>query len=201
MSFVPGQVSLSRPPETCVSLSAGLIVREEEPLNLEMPFSSLDGFITPVERFYVRCHFAIPQIDVETWRLHVEGEVRHPVELSLAELESMPSRPVVATLECAGNGRAHLNPRHEGTRWESGAIGNAEWQGVPLSEVLKRAGLNAGVTDVILEGADQGQPEKPIRPGDPIRFARSVPAEKALRDVLLGGPCEHAWRLWAFKVR
>ncbi|MBV9998949.1 MAG: sulfite oxidase [Verrucomicrobia bacterium] len=186
MSFEPGQVSPSPAPETgAAAASAGLIVREEEPLNLEMRFSSLDGFITPADRFYVRCHFSIPKVEAAAWRLRVEGEVSQSLELSLAELESMPARTVVATLECAGNGRAHLESRHEGTQWESGAIGNAEWQGVPLSEVLSRAGLNAGVAEVILEGADQGYPEKPVRPGDPIRFARSVPLDKALRDVLL----------------
>jgi len=40
----------------------GLVVREREPLNLEMPFETLDGFITPNESFYVRCHFPIPEI-------------------------------------------------------------------------------------------------------------------------------------------
>ena len=45
----------------------GMIVREREPLNLEMPFGSLDGFITPVDRFFVRSHFAIPSVDVKTW--------------------------------------------------------------------------------------------------------------------------------------
>ena len=185
MSFSTGQVSPLHAPETGGSGSADLIVREEEPLNLEMPFSSLDGFITPIERFYVRCHFAVPKIDAQTWRLQVEGEVKQPVELSLAQLESMPSRTIVATLECAGNGRAHLAPRHEGTQWDAGAVGNAEWQGVPLSEVLGRAGIRAGAAEVILEGADQGQPEKPMRPGDPVRFARSIPMAKALRDVLL----------------
>ena len=53
----------------------GMIVREKNPVNLEMPFGSLDSFITPVDRFYVRCHFPIPEIDPETWRLKIEGEV------------------------------------------------------------------------------------------------------------------------------
>ena len=53
----------------------GLIVREKEPLNLEMPFGSLDGFLTPADQFFVRCHFSIPQIDAKTWRLKIEGEV------------------------------------------------------------------------------------------------------------------------------
>jgi len=51
----------------------GMIVREREPLNLEMPFGSLDGFITPVDRFFVRSHFPIPEIDVKKWRLKNDG--------------------------------------------------------------------------------------------------------------------------------
>ena len=55
--------------------SDGLLVREKEPLNLEMPFSTLSGFTTPNESFYVRCHFPIPEIAASEWRLKVEGEV------------------------------------------------------------------------------------------------------------------------------
>ncbi len=46
----------------------GMIVREREPLNLEMPFGSIDRFITPVERVFVRSHFSTPQIDLKSWR-------------------------------------------------------------------------------------------------------------------------------------
>jgi DMSO/TMAO reductase YedYZ molybdopterin-dependent catalytic subunit len=65
-----------------VSPSGGMIVREKQPVNLEMPFGSLDSFITPVERFYVRCHHPIPEIDAETWRLKIEGDVENSLELS-----------------------------------------------------------------------------------------------------------------------
>jgi len=44
-------------------LRDGKIVRGEDPLNLEMPFSRLDSFITPTRSFYVRTHFPIPTID------------------------------------------------------------------------------------------------------------------------------------------
>src|SRR4051795_11040224 len=75
-----------------------LIVREQEPLNLEMPFSSLDGFITPNESFYVRCHFPIPEISPEKWRLKIEGEVEAPFELSYDDLRAMETRTIAATL-------------------------------------------------------------------------------------------------------
>ena len=56
------------------TLHDGRIVRGEDPLNLEMPFSSLDQVITPTEAFYVRTHFRIPKIDKRDWRLRIEGQ-------------------------------------------------------------------------------------------------------------------------------
>ena len=88
--------------------SGGMIVREKKPVNLEMPFGSLDDFITPVERFYVRCHHPIPEIDAEAWRLKIEGDVENPLELSYAELAEMETRAITVTMECADNGRAFL---------------------------------------------------------------------------------------------
>src|SRR5205814_5347699 len=54
-------------------LRDGRIVHREAPLNLEMPFSTLDSFLTPTKSFYVRTHFPIPAIDRDAWWLHVEG--------------------------------------------------------------------------------------------------------------------------------
>jgi len=54
---------------------AGKIVRAVSPLNLEMPFSAVDSFLTPTKSFYVRTHFPVPAIDRNAWWLQVEGEV------------------------------------------------------------------------------------------------------------------------------
>lgn len=163
-----------------------LIIRTREPENFEFPFSSLDSFITPTERFYVRSHFAQPKIEARDWRLHVEGAVDHPFELNYDELQKMPSRTVVATLECAGNNRVFLNPAERGVQWELGAVGTAEWTGVPLSAILARAGLRPGSLEAVLQGADSGEiRDEPKSPGK-INFARSLPLSKALQpDVLL----------------
>jgi DMSO/TMAO reductase YedYZ molybdopterin-dependent catalytic subunit len=163
----------------------GMIVREREPLNLEMPFGSLDGFITPVELFFVRCHFSIPQIDMKTWRLRIEGEVETPFELTYDELKEMQTRTLPVTLECAGNGRAFLTPQVPGAQWERGAVSNAEWTGVPLADVLRRAGVQESAREVILEGADEGEIKEPPRPAGKIHYARSMPLKKAGDDVLL----------------
>jgi len=163
----------------------GRIVRSSDPLNLEMPFGSLDSFTTPTDSFYVRCHFPIPQIAVGDWRLKVEGEVEKPLELNYDELLEMDTRTADATLECAGNSREFLQPKVKGVAWELGAVGNGSWTGVPLAIVLERAGIKAGATEVIFEGADNGEPKEAPRPAGPIHFARSIPLKKALDDVLL----------------
>ena len=102
-----------------------LIVREQDPLNLEMPFSSLGGFITPNELFYVRCHFPIPQVAAQEWRLRIEGDVDAPFELTYDDLRAMEPRTISATLECAGNNRIYLKPKAKGVQWGLGAVGNA----------------------------------------------------------------------------
>jgi DMSO/TMAO reductase YedYZ molybdopterin-dependent catalytic subunit len=165
--------------------SDGLIVRQEDPLNLEMPFSTLDGFTTPNESFYVRCHFPIPEIAASDWRLKIEGEVETAFELNYEELLRLESHTLAATLECAGNNRVFLEPEVKGVQWGLGAVGNASWTGVPLSAVLDRAKPKAGALEVILEGADEGEIANPPRPSGQIRYARSLPFDKARRDVLL----------------
>jgi DMSO/TMAO reductase YedYZ molybdopterin-dependent catalytic subunit len=162
-----------------------MITREEQPVNLEMPFGTLDEFITPADRFYVRCHFPIPEIDEQSWRLKIEGAVSTPVHFSLDELRELPAETRTVTLECAGNSRVFLVPKVKGVQWELGAVGNAEWTGVPLRHLLERAGVKEGAREVVLEGADKGTIAELPRPAGPNHFARSIPIAKALDDVLL----------------
>src|ERR1044072_3399380 len=136
-----------------------LIVCEQDPLNLEMPFSSLDDFITPNESFYVRCHFPIPEISAAGWRLKIEGEVEQPFEIAYDELLAMGCHTIAATLECAGNNRSFLEQKVKGVQWGLGAVGNASWTGVPLSAVLERAKVRTGAVEVILDGTDEGEIE------------------------------------------
>ena len=171
----------------------GLITRQSQPRNLESPFWALSGPITPNHRFYVRSHFPeVPALDPATWTLTVEGAVERPCAIGYDELTAMPSRDVTATLECAGNGRVFLKPPAKGVQWERGAVSTAVWTGVPLRDLLERAGVRPGAVEVVLEGADRGKlSEEPKSPGE-ISFARSLPLERATAreaDVLL------AWRM------
>ena len=165
-------------------LRAGKIMRGEDPLNLEMPFETLRDFITPTESFYVRTHFPIPKIDKNDWRLRVEGEVENPLEFRYEDLLKMKALTIPVTLECAGNNRNFLEPKVKGVRWGLGAVGTADWTGVPLSIFLDRAGVKPQSREVILEGADSGTLEDAKAPTGTLKFARSIPLAKA-KDVLL----------------
>jgi DMSO/TMAO reductase YedYZ molybdopterin-dependent catalytic subunit len=162
-----------------------MIIREKEPANLEMPFGSLDGWLTPNELFYIRSHFPVPEIDLADWQLRVEGAVECPLTLTYDDLRSLPRKTIPATLECAGNNRVFLVPKVKGTQWESGAIGNAEWTGVSLGDLLRNARVQADAIDVILEGADSGTISEAPKPAGKINYARSIPLGKAMDGVLL----------------
>jgi DMSO/TMAO reductase YedYZ molybdopterin-dependent catalytic subunit len=167
------------------SSPTGLVIRQKEPPNLEMPFDQLDSFLTPTELFYIRSHFPTPRIDVANYRLRIDGAVRNPLALSYEELRGMRSETRIATLECAGNGRVFLVPQVRGAQWQLGAVGNAEWTGVPLQALMDRAELEDGACEIVLEGADQGIPAEEPKPPGPISYARSVPLEKAAQPEVL----------------
>src|SRR3954471_9084020 len=172
--------------KTLQSYSVGLIIRQKEPTNLETPFDQVDSYLTPTELFYIRSHYPAPKLELASYQLRIDGAVRNPLSLSYQQLRDMPSETRVATLECAGNSRVFLVPQVSGAQWELGAVGNAEWTGVPLGALLERAGLEEDACEIVLEGADSGTlAEAPVPPG-PVSYARSLPRNKALqREVLI----------------
>jgi DMSO/TMAO reductase YedYZ molybdopterin-dependent catalytic subunit len=125
--------------------------------------------------------------------LLITGRVEHEIELSLDDLKSFRVDSRVMTLECAGNGRVFLIPQENGAQWELGAVSNAEWTGVRLSDVLSQSGLESNVSEIIFEGADSGQPDETPRPEGEIHYSHSIPLAK-IGDTLLayqmnGQPC------------
>jgi DMSO/TMAO reductase YedYZ molybdopterin-dependent catalytic subunit len=154
------------------AIDAGLVVHRAHPLNCETSVPALiGGVVMPNARFYVRNHFQIPALDAATWRLDVDGLVDRPLRLSLNELARLPSATLPVTLECAGNGRSSMEPPVPGEQWRLGAVSTAEWTGVPLAEVLDRAGVRSGARAVVFRGADSGTVE-----GEPgtVRFERAL---------------------------
>jgi DMSO/TMAO reductase YedYZ molybdopterin-dependent catalytic subunit len=126
----------------------------------------------PNALFYVRNHFGIPDLDADSWRLAVGGLVGRRLSLDLDRLRAMPSATAVVTLECAGNGRGGFQPAAPGEQWGLGAVSTAEWTGVPLTEVLDRAGVQPAAQEVVFRGADCGHVGGYHRQ---VRFERSLP--------------------------
>ncbi len=163
--------------------------------NAEMRWDAVPGlgYEIPAERFFVRNHTATPAIDASTWRLRLFGSGlrRRPgqpevAEFSLADLERLPSRTRTAFVECAGNGRSFYASQQgtpaTGTQWRLGAIGVARWRGVPLSEVLERAGLKRSAVDVLPQGLDANVISGGVDLG---HVRRPLPIAKALDDALI----------------
>jgi DMSO/TMAO reductase YedYZ molybdopterin-dependent catalytic subunit len=143
--------------------------------DFETRLCTLDGYLTPNDRFFIRSHSPTPRIDAAAWRLVIDGTgVRTPVELTYEELCAMPQVTVTRTLECAGNGRRFFKEAFgveaEGGQWRTGAMGAAEWTGVRLRDLLTRAGLTEAARAVMPEGLDEQ------------RVRRPMPLSKALRD-------------------
>jgi DMSO/TMAO reductase YedYZ molybdopterin-dependent catalytic subunit len=157
-----------------VSGKRSLILHNDRPEDLETPVQLLDSWLTPTDTFYVRQHLPRPaKIDGAAYRLTVNGMVSKPLELTLAELQRLPQITVPATLECAGNGRSFYRPRVPGIQWSRGAIGNAEWRGPRVKDVLELAGPSASAAFLETDGADLGVGSTPD-------FVRSIPIKKAL---------------------
>ena len=166
------------PEDACQqAIDGGLLVHRAHPLNGETSIPALiGGVVMPNPRFYVRNHFQIPKLDRSSWRLKLCGLVERPLDLSLRDLVKMPSQSCFVTLECAGNGRSMLNPGVNGEQWKLGAVSTAEWTGVPLVEVLDRAGVKANAREVVFRGADSGKLDAR---SEPIRFERSLSLDDA----------------------
>ena len=149
--------------------------------NLEMRWENMynRGYLVPNELFFVRNNNPTPRINPANYQLAILGDgVSNPRSFTYDELLSLPSISVIKAVECAGNGRSFYQTAYgreaSGTQWKLGGIGVAEWTGVPLGEVLSRAGVKSTAKDVMLISVDEKKVQRPI------------PIEKALaEDTLL----------------
>jgi DMSO/TMAO reductase YedYZ molybdopterin-dependent catalytic subunit len=129
---------------------------------------------------YLLIHFDIPDVDVNTWRLDVQGLVSRPLSLTLKDVQSRPAVTMAVTMECAGNGRALLSPRSIGQPWLVEAIGTAEWTGTPLRDVLEDAGVDDRAVEIVFTGLDRG-----IQGDEVHEYQRSLSLAEATRDDVL----------------
>jgi sulfane dehydrogenase subunit SoxC len=163
------------------------ISREELQLatrNHGLPLEALRFPVTPVGLHYLLIHYDVPVVDAATWRLQVAGS--RTLSLSLDDLRARPAEELVSTMECAGNGRALLEPHVASQPWLLEAVGTARWRGTPLRPLLDEAGVGDGV-EVLLTGLDRG-----VDGGEEQAYARALPLAE-IDDALLaydmnGGP-------------
>src|ERR1700710_749065 len=159
--------------------------------NAEMKWQAMadEGYLTPVEKFFVRNHTMTEAIDPLRYRLNIFGSgLKDPNgrSFTLSELRKMPSETRIAFMECAGNGRSFFGSQQRtpapGSAWKLGAVGVAQWHGVPLREVLERAGIKSSAVDVMPQGLDSEVITNGVNEG---HVRRPLPVAKALDDALL----------------
>jgi DMSO/TMAO reductase YedYZ molybdopterin-dependent catalytic subunit len=148
--------------------------------NRALPLEALRYEPTPTGLHYTLVHYDIPYLEADSWRLTVGGRVRRPLALDLAALQRRPTRSLRVTLECAGDGRALLQPRPVGQPWLWGAVGTAEWTGTPLRPLLEEAGLEADAREVVFTGHDRG-----VEGGLEQDYQRALSLAEAAHDEVL----------------
>ncbi|HXJ82868.1 MAG TPA: molybdopterin-dependent oxidoreductase [Candidatus Methylomirabilis sp.] len=156
-----------------------LILLTSRPPQLETPMSYFDRAITPNDAFFVRYHvFPVPvSVDLATWRLKIHGRVDRPLELSMSDLKTkFPPAKLTAVAQCSGNSRGRFSPRVLGGQWGDGAMGNAEWVGARMRDILTAAGARQDGVQVTFDGLD-----KPAFPTVPD-FVKSLDVKRIMDD-------------------
>lgn len=157
-----------------------LKIHSQSPLNGEPELDALvKNRVTPVERFYVRNHGPIPEVQLDGFQLTIEGLVHKPLKLKARELaERFEQHKVAATLTCAGNRRSEMNAIKaiSGVQWNAGAIGHALWEGPLLRDLLRAAELREGARHVWFEGLDSIEEKD----GSSAPFGGSIPLQRLM---------------------
>ena len=152
------------------------------------PLQDTIGVITPASLHYVVQHgFELPNIDPKEHRLLIHGMVDRPLVFTMEELKRLPSVSRIHFLECTGNsGMMHYKSMMRDLKKDPeaakntyviqtmhGRVSTSEWTGVPLSLLLKEAGVQKGASWFVAEGNDMQ------------RHAKSCPLAKGMDDVIV----------------
>lgn len=157
---------------------------EEEPVpflkapraNRQMlDWETLDSWITPADQVFSVSHYNNPDIAADGYTLEITGLVDQPRKLTLADLQALPKKDQLMTLECSGNG---ANPGF------MAAIYNAKFTGTPLGELLKACGIKEGAKEIAFFGTDK-KVEKIKEASVEVPFGRSMSVADALDPNVL----------------
>jgi DMSO/TMAO reductase YedYZ molybdopterin-dependent catalytic subunit len=109
------------------------------PRGLEHRVPGITPLRTPSSEFYrVDTRLDVPAVDVDGWSLTIDGDVDRLVRFSFEDLKRMPLIERDITLTCVSN--------EVGGKY----VGGARWLGVPLTDLLDRAGIGHTAADQIL---------------------------------------------------
>lgn len=183
-------------------------------------------FITPVEEFFVRNHYATPtaetkpELAAKNWKMRIHGTaIARPMQVTYDELIKMPSRSIMATLECHGNARTLFWEQQDmkevaGGNWVMGAIGQAEWRFVPIGYLLERAGIRREARSALfwsgMDGGDMGRPipaSELFARGDEIGVCYKMNGNDLTPDhgspvrLVVPGWGGTAWTKWLTEIR
>jgi sulfane dehydrogenase subunit SoxC len=147
--------------------------------NHGLPLEALRHPITPAGLHYLLIHYDIPVVDPNDFALEIAGAVEHPLTLSLDDLKARERVEEPITFECAGNGRALLEPRPVSQPWLTEAVGTANWGGTPLAPLLEEAGTSENAIEILFSALDRG-----IEGGEPQSYERSLPIKDAAAALL-----------------
>ena len=147
--------------------------------NHGLPLEALRHPITPAGLHYLLIHYDIPAVDPESFRLEITGAVERPLTLSLDDLRRRERLDKPITFECAGNGRALLEPRPVSQPWLTEAVGTAEWGGTLLAPLLEEVGASRAAIELLFSALDSG-----IEGGEAQSYERALPVQEAREAIL-----------------
>ena len=147
--------------------------------NHALPLEALRHDVTPAGLHYLLIHYDIPSVDPATFRLEIGGAVERRLTLSLDALRERPRMTEPVTFECAGNGRALLEPRPLSQPWLTEAVGTADWGGTSLQALLDEARPSGDATELLFTALDRG-----VEGGEPQTYERALPIGEAAGALL-----------------
>ena len=155
---------------------------KDEPVafGLKSPLQDQVGMITPSSLHFIVSHgYEPPDLDPREHRFLIHGMVDRPLIFTVDDLKRLPSVSRFHFIECHGNS----SPGGPGGPERKAVIATAQdthgftscslWTGVPLSLLLKEAGVQKGATWILAEGADAS------------KHSKSIPIGKALDDAIV----------------
>jgi len=139
------------------------------------PLESLDGIITPSGLHFERHHNGTPDIQRSEHRLLIHGMVLRPLIFTVEALARYPLVSRIHFVECSGNSARNTAPTPPQASCGAlhGLVSCSEWTGVSLALLLREAGIDAGASWLLAEGADAAA------------MSRSIPLAKALDDAMI----------------